>query len=172
MESAPDSLHINAPQLLSRRRRMGDAFVTAAMWIVYTYLWAPLLSLLAWVLGFEFAYDVMIRSGGMHGLKQVLVWYGIMLGCIIIVVTGWSLLNRLRFSGHDRRKGASVVDDEALASVFEVELNALRKLRNAKIARLSLDADGSIQEIKPSGPIHRRVHKEESQLKKPIRIAR
>lgn len=171
MASAPEGLHINVPELLSRRRRLSDAFVTGLMWLVYTYLWAPLVSLIAWMLGFEFAYDVMIRSGGIQGLKNVLGWYGLMLGCIIIVVTCWSLVNRLRFSGRERRHGASTVDDDELASTFGVELIALRKLRNARVARLSLDADGRIQHIKPTKIHPRRVHSEESQLKKPIKIA-
>jgi biofilm PGA synthesis protein PgaD len=171
MASAPESLHINVPELLSRRRRLSDAFVTGLMWLVYTYLWAPLVSLIAWLLGFEFAYDVMIRSGGLQGLKQVLAWYGLMLGCIVIVVTCWSLVNRLRFSGRERRKGASTVDDHALASAFGVELSALKELRNSRVARLSLDADGSIQHIKPTEIHHRRIHSDESQLKKPIKIA-
>lgn len=166
-----DSLHIDSRQLVSRRRRVADAFFTGFMWVVYSYLWAPLVSLLAWLLGFEFAYDVMIRSGGLQGLRQVLAWYGLMLGCIVIVVTCWSLVNRLRFSGRERRKGASTVDDHALASAFGVELSALKELRNSRVARLSLDADGSIQHIKPTEIHHRRIHSDESQLKKPIKIA-
>ena len=171
MASVPEDLHINVPELLSRRRRLSDAFVTGLMWAVYTYLWAPLLSLFAWILGFEFAYDVMIRSGGLQGLKKVLVWYGIMLGCICIVVTGWSLINRLRFSGHERRMGAKIVDDNALASCFGVDSTALRQLRNARVMRLSLGEDGNIQNINPTELPQRRLHNEESQLKKPTKIA-
>ena len=55
MATPSRNLHINAPELLSRRRRMGDAFITGLMWIIYSYLWAPLVSLIAWLLGFEFA---------------------------------------------------------------------------------------------------------------------
>lgn len=171
MNSAPENLHINVPELLSRRRRFRDAFVTAFMWLVYTYLWAPFVSLIAWLLGFEFAYDVMIRSGGIQGLKNVLSWYGLMLGCIIIVVTSWSLVNRLRFSGRERRQGAAMVDDRALASAFGVELSALRQLRDARVTRLSLDADGRILDIDATKTLHHRVHSEESQPQKPIKIA-
>jgi biofilm PGA synthesis protein PgaD len=169
--SAPENLHINVPELLSPRRRLSDAFVTGLMWLVYSYLWAPLISLVAWILGFEFAYDVMIRSGGIQGLKNVLSWYGLMLCCIIIVVTCWSLVNRLRYSGRERRKAAAIVDDHALAETFGVELSELRKLRHAQIACLSLDVDGGIQQIQSGRRLDQRVHSEESQLKKPIKIA-
>lgn len=173
MASVPENLHINAPELLSRRRRLSDAFVTGLMWLVYTYLWAPLLSLIAWILGFEFAYDVMIRSGGVKGLQTVLVWYGLMLGCIIIVVTGWSLLNRLRFSGRERRHGEVVIDDCTLASTFGVDLSTLRELRNGRVVHLALDADGSIQGIKlpEKTQPERGGQSEASQPKNPIKIA-
>lgn len=171
MASAPENLHINVPELLSPRRRLSDAFVTGLMWLVYSYLWAPLISLVAWILGFEFAYDVMIRSGGIQGLKNVLSWYGLMLCCIIIVVTCWSLVNRLRYSGRERRKAAAIVDDHALAETFGVELSELRKLRHAQVACLSLDVDGGIQQIQSGRRLDQRVHSEESQLKKPIKIA-
>ena len=170
MASVPENLHINVPELLSRRRRLTDAFVTGMMWVVYTYLWAPLISLIAWILGFEFAYDVMIRSGGVHGLKNVLSWYGLMLCCIIIVVTCWSLVNRLRYSGRERRKAAAIVDDHALAETFGVELSELRKLRHAQVACLSLDVDGGIQQIQ-SGRRLDQLQSEESQLKKPSKTA-
>ena len=171
MASAPENLHINVPELLSPRRRLSDAFVTGLMWLVYSYLWAPLISLVAWILGFEFAYDVMIRSGGIQGLKNVLSWYGLMLCCIIIVVTCWSLVNRLRYSGRERRKAAAIVDDHALAETFGVELSELRKLRHAQVACLSLDVDGGIQQIQSGRRLDQRVQSEESQLKKPIKIA-
>jgi biofilm PGA synthesis protein PgaD len=169
--SAPENLHINVPEMLSPRRRLSDAFVTGLMWLVYSYLWAPLISLVAWILGFEFAYDVMIRSGGIQGLKNVLSWYGLMLGCIILVVTCWSLVNRLRFSGRERRKGAAIVDDHTLAKAFGVELSELRKLRQAQVACLTLDADGGIKQIQSRGLSYRRVQSEGSQLRKPIKIA-
>ena len=113
----------------------------------------------------------MIRSGGIQGLKNVLSWYGLMLGCIILVVTCWSLVNRLRFSGRERRKGAAIVDDHTLAKAFGVELSELRKLRQAQVACLTLDADGGIKQIQSRGLSYRRVQSEGSQLRKPIKIA-
>ena len=68
-------LHIDAPYLLSRRRRITDTVATAMMWILYSYLWAPFISLVAWLLGFEFAYDVMVRAGGANGLLEILMYY-------------------------------------------------------------------------------------------------
>ena len=94
-------LHIDVPHLVSRRRRASDTVATAVMWVLYSYLWAPFISLLTWLLGFEFAYDVMVRAGGANGLLEILMYYGIVLTCIVVLVTSWSWINRYRFSGHD-----------------------------------------------------------------------
>ena len=87
MPALGEDIHIDAPHLLTPRRRVTDAVATAVMWVLYSYLWAPFISLVAWLLGFEFAYDVMVRAGGAQGLGDILLWYGLILICIIIVVT-------------------------------------------------------------------------------------
>jgi biofilm PGA synthesis protein PgaD len=152
MASSPESLHINAPELLSRRRRLGDAFVTGLMWGLYSYLWAPLISLIAWLLGFEFAYDVMIRAGGLQVLEEILIWYAVMVVCIIFVVTGWSAVNRLRFAHRDRRSGGDAVGDAAMAEVFGVDTDRIADLRGTRIARLTLNDEGLIEAFAAEAP--------------------
>ena len=79
MKAVNDDIYINEPQLMSRRQRIGDAMATGLMWALYSYLWAPLVSLVEWLLGFEFAYDVMVRAGGLHVLEEVMYFYGLMI---------------------------------------------------------------------------------------------
>jgi biofilm PGA synthesis protein PgaD len=142
-----DKLHINHPELMTWRQRYGGAFATGVMWAIYTYLWAPLLSLIAWLLGFEFAYGVMIRSGGLEALKNVLWWYALMVGGIIIVVTGWSLFNRLRFANRERRYSAKLVSDNQIAELFQLDSSQLESLRSARVINLSHDESGRIESI-------------------------
>jgi biofilm PGA synthesis protein PgaD len=88
------------------------------MWLVYSYLWAPLISLVAWLLGFEFAYDVMVRAGGFETLKEVIRFYLIVVAIIFVVVAGWSTINRRRFARHDRRQTIDSVPDTEIAAYF------------------------------------------------------
>lgn len=142
-----DNVYIHAPHLVSRRRRAGDAAVTLFMWLVYSYLWAPLISLIAWLLGAEFAYDVMIRSGGIHGLMNALTSYAIMVGAIVCVVSAWSYINQRRFRGMDRRNAAPIVTDQDLADFFSLDCARIAKLRSARVARVGLDEQGKIGQI-------------------------
>jgi biofilm PGA synthesis protein PgaD len=133
---------IQAPELLTARERARDTVVTAAMWGLYLYLWVPLISLFAWVLGVELAYDVMIRAGGASDLGSILVFYGVIIGVIFVVVTAWSLVNRARYRGHNRRHLGRATPDEAVASLFGVDDVMLTALRNARRVRLDFDSGG------------------------------
>lgn len=142
-----DKLHIDAPQLLPRRRRIGDALATGIMWALYSYLWAPLISLVAWLLGFEFAYDVMIRAGGYETLKEVLFFYAFMVACIFVVVSGWSTMNRRRFAGRDRRKAVDPVTDAEIVAHFDIQEEYLTALRDSRVSLVYLDGAGQIERV-------------------------
>lgn len=147
---ATSELHIDAPHLLSQRQRLGDTIATGLMWILYSYLWLPLVSLLAWLLGFEFAYDVMVRAGGVDALRQVLWWYGIVLASIFVAVAVWSMVNRRRFADHDRRQNGQGVSDTELAGYFALQPEELQTMRSARIMSLRFDATGSIERVESS----------------------
>ena len=152
MATNPEELRIDAPHLLSRRRRLSDAFVTGFMWLVYSYLWAPFISLVAWLLGFEFAYDVMVRAGGIAALNSVLFWYGVMIVLIILVVTAWSLSNRFRFAKQDRRRARDVTTDAEIADFFALSASDMSALRDSRVANVHVSGDGEIDQVRVDTP--------------------
>ena len=117
------------------------------MWILYSYLWAPFISLVAWLLGIEFAYDVMVRAGGANGLLKILMYYGIVLTCIVVIVTSWSWINRYRFSGHDRRQSGPDTTDHQIAEYFDLDAEGLQKIRGSLIAKVTVSSSGGIEHI-------------------------
>jgi biofilm PGA synthesis protein PgaD len=147
MKAGNDDIYVNVPHLTTRRHRVGDAMATGLMWALYTYLWAPFISLVAWLLGFEFAYAVMVRAGGIHALKDVMNWYGLMVFCIIIVITGWSQVNRYRFANRGRRQAGATVTDTEIAEKFALDPEQLNQLKTARAIRLSHDEAGNIDRV-------------------------
>jgi len=137
-----DNLHINSPDLMSPGDRARDTLVTAMMWLFYLYLWVPLISLFAWLLGFEFAYDVMVRAGGASELARVLLLYGVIVTVIFCVVTAWSLGNRFRYGSLHRRTERQRVTAEQMAGHFGVDVEFIGELRNNKRSIVTFDADG------------------------------
>lgn len=148
MKGPGKDLLIDAPQLLSQQRRLTDTVVTAVMWILYSYLWAPFISLMAWLLGFEFAYDVMVRAGGASELLAILGIYAIVLACICLVVTAWSRINQYRFAENARRQEGPVVEDREIAEHFALEEGELQKMRGSHIAVVSISPEGAIEHVK------------------------
>jgi biofilm PGA synthesis protein PgaD len=142
--------YIDAPERLTRRERTFGAIVTAVMWAAYAYLWLPLVSLAAWGLGLEVAYDVMIRAGGIESLRRALFWYLVVLADVALTVAVWSLVNKWRFAGRNRRTGHEPIGDEALAHYFGVAPELLTKLRENQ--RIELDIDASGRPAVPGAP--------------------
>ncbi len=142
-----DDVFIDAPELLTGREQLRDTVVTGVMWALYAYLWVPLVSLLAWILGFEFAYDVMVRAGGAAHLRAVLFWYGIAITTIFILFGVWSVSNLLRFGGQNRRDNFDRVGDQSFMAFFGISAEELERLRTSRSLTLELDAVGAITEI-------------------------
>jgi biofilm PGA synthesis protein PgaD len=133
---------IDAPELLTVRERARDTLMTAGMWAAYLYLWVPLISLFAWLLGFEFAYDVIVRAGGVRDLEHVLQTFAVAIVAIFAVVSAWSYSNRLRYRGLNRRHAGPMVPDQLLADYFGVEAWMVSTLREARRSELAFTADG------------------------------
>jgi biofilm PGA synthesis protein PgaD len=148
LAATEDKVLIDSPQLLSRRRRVVDGLITGFMWIVYSYLWAPLISLVAWLLGFEFAYDVMIRAGGIGTLKEVVTFYSIVVATIFVVIAGWSAINRRRFANRNRRRAIEPVSDLEIAEHFDIRYEQLVSLRNSRISHIALNEDAQIVAVR------------------------
>ena len=142
MSATSDKVQIDAPELMSGPERTRDTVFTAIMWGVYLYLWVPLISLFAWVLGFEFAYDVMIRLGGAADLGEILIFYGVIVLIIFLVVTAWSLGNRLRYGKLHRRHAGDALSIAEMAHDFGVDECEVERLRTRRSVAIDFDENG------------------------------
>lgn len=142
MAKPPYQPYFSAPNQLTPRDRARDTLITAMLWAVYLYLWVPLVSLLAWAMGFEFAYDVMVRAGGATDLLPILLEYLVVVSIIFSAFTIWSVSNRLRFRDLNRRSRRAPVTDDALAEYFRVPLEQIAAMRSRKVIHVSVDEEG------------------------------
>jgi biofilm PGA synthesis protein PgaD len=150
MPSTDRKFTIDAPQLVSGRLRARDGVFTSLMWLLYAYLWLPMISLGAWLLGIDFAYEVMVRAGGADGLMRILAWYGIAALLIVMMVTGWSAMQRFRFRGKDRRGMIPLVSDEALLASSALAADDFALLRSGQSLRVVIDDDGQLLGVEPA----------------------
>lgn len=142
MVEVPGNMHFEAPEELTLRQRVRDSIITALLWGVYLYLWVPLISLVAWALGFEFAYDVMVRAGGAKGLVTILLQYTVVVSLIFAMFTVWSVSNRLRFKDLNRRHRRDPVTLGAIAEYFRVSETDASTFRSRQIIHVGVDETG------------------------------
>lgn len=135
---------IHAKDLLSSGQRARDTFLTTMLWVIYAYLWLPLVSLIAWLVGIDFAYEVVARAGGIQNLVGLLLWFGVALGLILTLVTGWSGTQYFRFHRRERRISAIPLAAETERQLWGLDEEEFKRLRTARSLRIELDSDGRI----------------------------
>ena len=97
-----DSRLIQKPRQQPRLQRTAWGFVTLAFWGFYFYLWAPLVTLISWLLGGQMAF-VQLYQHKQHLDPFVMIALPIILVCCALLLIAWAEYNRYRFAGKERR---------------------------------------------------------------------
>jgi biofilm PGA synthesis protein PgaD len=128
-----------------------DRALTTILWFVYLYLWMPIISLAAWYLGYEFAYENVIKAGGIDTLLQLLLSFVMMLGVVMIIVIGWSMIQFWRFRGKDRRSATPRPDPAAEMALWNIDEASFTNIRHAKNMTLDIDENEVLTLVKTEG---------------------
>jgi len=135
-------------RLLSKGQRTREVLITSLLWVVYGYLWLPLISLVAWYYGIDFAYESVQKAGGPEVLIVMLLWFSIAFLIILLVVVSWSGYQYSRFKGQkNRRNRAPVLDPEEEQEVWQIGAPLQAQIKSNKVQTLSLGADMRIKSV-------------------------
>ena len=134
-----------------RRDRARDTVLTLLMWGVYIYLWIPLITLGAWLAGFERFYEVMIDYGGFDVVMGLLDWYALMIITIAACIVSWSGINYRRFHGKERRYSAPVTETRKISEFFGVPETEVSRIQSSRRLVIDLDDLGGISNITHGG---------------------
>lgn len=140
-------LIIERPDLQSWPLVLGSRLITAALWVLYVYLWLPLLTLIGWVLGIKVAYDEMIASGGIDLVFSMWFFFASVIALIGAVLLGWARINLYRFRDMERRRAADRTDTDRMAFEFRLAPDALLALQACRRAVLAHAPDGELRDI-------------------------
>lgn len=145
---------IERPDRQALAQRYGSAWVTLGFWLLYLYLWTPIVTLLAWTLQVGLARHEMIERQGYLALIDSMGSFGLVILVIFLLLIGWAEYNYQRFRGVDRRDAAKVITTENLADYFDVPLVIADAWQRAKTLNIHLDEQGRIV---PSSAIRERM---------------
>ena len=138
---------INARNVVSRRIRNRDRFLTTLMWAFYAYLWLPLISLGAWYIGIQFAYDLVLWAGGIESLVSLLLGFLLILLFTALVVVLWSWVQRTRFAQHERRVSSPSLQPVKEQAYWKLSETGFEQIRTGRRLLIDLDETGSMIRI-------------------------
>jgi biofilm PGA synthesis protein PgaD len=144
-------LIIERPELQPRRERFVYGTITAVAWVLWAYLWLPLVTLVAWYFGIRaFIREVSIPD------RLTLLTTGASYLLVILLLGGgllvWSRYNLRRFGGKDRREGSAPLEGEEIRSWFGISDSTLQIMRNEGSVVVEHGGAGEVQGVRLSVP--------------------
>ncbi|MDQ7970317.1 MAG: poly-beta-1,6-N-acetyl-D-glucosamine biosynthesis protein PgaD [Oxalicibacterium faecigallinarum] len=109
-------LILNAPDKVSAQTKLGSNIVTILCWVVYIYLWIPLITLIAWAVGATHAYDELAFVRQVGDFRELVVFYGMVVALLGGGLLLWALKEYLRFRNANRRRPRGPATHAELAS--------------------------------------------------------
>jgi biofilm PGA synthesis protein PgaD len=140
-------LIIERPELQSNAQRYGWSSITFIFWMLYIYLWLPLITLVAWWVGAKFFNLHIIQLSGYSGLMEKLGLYAAIILAISAILIGWAKIEHLRFKDKPRRKGSVAVTVAEVAKKYNLQENQLTQLRLEKSVVVHFSDKGAISQI-------------------------
>ena len=141
---------IEKPELQTPVERYGWSTVTFAFWMLYVYLWIPLLTLVAWWVGAKLLNYHMIELNGYKGLIDQLGLYSVIIIMLSITLIGWAEIDRMRFKNQMRRVDHLPLTDREIAMKLNLHEHQLRQLREKNSMKVHFSEKGIIFEVEPS----------------------
>jgi biofilm PGA synthesis protein PgaD len=137
-------LVIDTPSLQSLRQKYFSTVITFVFWVVWIFLWTPLVTLLAWFLGIDQVYLQMVE---LDGYKEVVDDLLLFLQCVAVMggsLAVWALYNFGRFRNVERRTSLPPVSNAQLSDFFHVDAATISQQQTVQCLSVSFDGDGNI----------------------------
>ena len=145
--SALKSPLIERSDLQSSRQRTLYGALTLAFWLLWFYLWLPILALLGWALGIQQAYKYMVV---LSGYQEVIRMAG--LYCLVILLLGgglltWAGYNIFRFGGVENRVAPLPVTAAEIGRDFGQDPVAVTRWQGGQRLYVTHDPEGRIARV-------------------------
>ena len=145
-------LIIDRPSLQSSSQRMIYPVITFAFWILWIYIWLPLVSLVAWGFGVQLFYDEMILESGLEAFTELAGTYGVVIILLGASLISWALYNWRRFRNKERRSATGLLSTEELAEYFQVDIDELLICHDANRIVVHHNERGDVERVETGYP--------------------
>jgi len=151
--SPTDHPYIYAPRnRASAATRTLHGVLTLAAWVLYAYLWLPVLTVIAWVLGVRTSYtELYVRNNHLDNTLFLVILALAVVATALLV--GWAEYNRRKFGGPDRRTAPDQVNGDEVAQSLSAPPELSRRLATAKSITLNMGEDARFAGIHRHTPL-------------------
>ena len=143
---------IESPKLQTLRLKYASSLLTFIFWVIWFYLWVPLITLAGWWLQISFFEKEILITDGLDAFLDVLpIFIGITLA-LSGTLGMWAYYNFTRFKGLDRRKPLPAVNDTDLIQLWGLSEEELNMAHSNKVSTIFFSENGSITvgKVEPS----------------------
>jgi biofilm PGA synthesis protein PgaD len=152
-QGLPDrrGLIIERPDLQPRRERVIYGTITAVAWVLWAYLWLPLVTLVAWYFGVRaFVREVVVPD------RLTLLATGASYLLVIVILGGtllvWSRYNLRRFGGEDRRTASAPLGREEIRAWFAIPASTLEFMQDQGSVVVEHGEAGEVEGVRAPDP--------------------
>ena len=133
-----DSSLIRKPRQQPRLQRTLWGGVNLVFWAFLFYLWAPLLTLLSWLVGAHLAWQQLYEYQDEVD-PFLLLAVPLILVCCSVLMIAWAEYNRMRFAGKERRSPIDPITVDQVALDLGATPELARELLGSKSMILHMD---------------------------------
>ena len=128
------------------KRRVGQ-IVSLIAWIIWIYLFTPIIALIGWFFGVEL-FQRYILDDPIGTLRAVQV-YALVIFIAGVVFIGWAGYNWFRFHNRERRHAPPPISSRELARRFGIAPAEAEDIEHHRIVTVYFNEDAEIIEIVP-----------------------
>jgi len=128
------------------KRRVGQ-IVSLIAWVIWIYLFTPIIALIGWVLGVELFQRYILDDP--IGTLQAVQVYVLVIFIAGVVFIGWASYNWLRFHKRERRHAPPPISSRQLAQRFGISTDEAEDIEHQRIVTVHFNEDAEIIEIVP-----------------------
>lgn len=143
-------LIIERPDLQAWQQKAVFGALTAVFWVVWVFLWLPLVTLLGWWF-FGARFQRYLVEPNLHGsLLHGFAFYAAVVCAMGGALIAWALYNDFRFRGVDRRKEAPVPTSADVGEWSRHPASVIARWRDLSVMTVHLDAAGGVERVVPA----------------------
>lgn len=142
-------LILDSPSMQTLWQRYSSVIITFVFWVLWFFLWVPVITAIAWYLGLHLTYFEMFEMDGFKAVIQDFLAFLKVVALLGGSLAVWAGYNFLRFRGKDRRKAVSPVNVEEVASYFKLDPGLVLEQQKTKLLTVTFSEEGEIEAIKP-----------------------